>query len=214
MSQGLFSTPIRSGIIISWLDPSTTWIQNWNYFEIVHRYDSEVSRRSTLLTKFNITLHWLFILWIPAQVLDTLRFAIGSTFPTALCRAYVYYRWQLKWLFEIRLTTLRGVLQFFKMSSEKKLMWPNYVLGFLSRESSLSLSVRMLCSTTDSSHSGTSLLFLLGHLKEKIPSFSFNFKRALVARNHLLYRSDLHTFCQALLTRLFLCRRINTKKTY
>ena len=130
MSQGLFSTPIRSGIIISWLDPSTTWIQNWNYFEIVHRYDSEVSRRSTLLTKFNITLHWLFILWIPAQVLDTLRFAIGSTFPTALCRAYVYYRWQLKWLFEIRLTTLRGVLQFFKMSKKvTKLCFRFYVSG-------------------------------------------------------------------------------------
>ena len=95
-----------------------------------------------------------------------------------------------------------------------KKKWPNYVLGFLSREPSLSLSVQMLSSTTDSSHSGTSLLFLLGHLKEKIPSFSFNFKRALVARNHLLYRSDLHTFCQALLTRLFLCRRINTKKPY
>ena len=55
-------------------------------------YDSEFNRRSTLLTKFSVTIHWLYVLWMPAQVVDTYRFVSGQPIHPMVCYYYVIYR--------------------------------------------------------------------------------------------------------------------------
>ena len=59
---------------------------------VIVKYDSEFNPRGTLLSKFNVTMQWLFIFWMPAQLVDTFRFTTGLQIHPWVCHLYIYHR--------------------------------------------------------------------------------------------------------------------------
>ena len=66
---------------------------------ITVRYESEFNRRATLLSKFNVTMQWLFIFWMPAQLVDTFRFTTGLQIHPWVCHLYIYHRQSFQIIF-------------------------------------------------------------------------------------------------------------------
>ena len=121
-NQTDFFSPIFKGWRVTTLSVSITSLVVLVLAEFltlfVIQYDLQVNRRTTLLTKLNVTAQWMFVFYGPVQLVDTirsnmtlklihrimaiksqnflyLRFALGNPIHPWVCQAYVYYRFVL-----------------------------------------------------------------------------------------------------------------------
>ena len=76
-NQTDFFSPIFEGWRVTTLSISITSLVVLVLAEIltlfVIQYDLQVNRRTTLLTKLNVTAQWMFVFYAPVQLVDTIR---------------------------------------------------------------------------------------------------------------------------------------------